>query len=422
MTTYDAVVVGGRVAGASTAMLLARAGAKVLLLERSPYGTDTLSTHGLMRAGVLQLSRWGLLDHVVAAGTPPVTRTLFHYPGSSPVRISIRASQGVPALFAPRRHVLDRILVDAAAAAGVEVRHGALVTDLLADDTGRVTGIRGVDLAHGAFTARSRTTIGADGIRSTVAATVDAEVLQSTAACGALLYGYFDDFPTEGYEWAYGSSAAAGLIPTNGGQTCVFVGTTPERLRLARRSGADEAFAELFGAAAPRLRQRLEAATRVGRLRGWSGQRGHVRRSHGAGWALVGDAGYFRDPITTHGMTDALRDAELLADALLASWSGDQPEAIALGTYQAKRDALSTRLFEVSDRIAAYDWAPGEIHQLLREVSSAMSDEVGLLQSLPPRAPRRGAPATRPLETTAPSPVTTDIGGLVVADTSGVGR
>ena len=98
MTTYDAIVVGGRVAGASTAMLLARAGATVLLLERSPYGTDTLSTHGLMRAGVLQLSRWGLLDQVVAAGTPPVTRTLFHYPGSSPVRISIRASQGVPAL------------------------------------------------------------------------------------------------------------------------------------------------------------------------------------------------------------------------------------------------------------------------------------------------------------------------------------
>ncbi|WP_457254636.1 NAD(P)/FAD-dependent oxidoreductase [Pedococcus sp. P5_B7] len=407
MTTYDAVVVGGRVAGASTAMLLARAGAKVLLLERMPYGADTLSTHGLMRAGVLQLSRWGLLDHVVAAGTPPVTRTLFHYPGASPVRISIRASQGVPALFAPRRHVLDRILVDAAAAAGVEVRHGAFVTDLLTDADGRVTGVRGIDGAHGSFTAHGRTTIGADGIRSTVAAAVAAPVERSTATEGAVLYGYFDGFPTEGYEWAYGSATAAGLIPTNDGHTCVFVGTTPERLKLARRQGADAAFAELFAQAAPALRHRLEAATRVGRLRGWSGQPGHVRRSHGAGWALVGDAGYFRDPITTHGMTDALRDAELLADALLAAWGGDQPEAMALAGYQAKRDALSAQLFQVSGRIAGYDWGPGEIQQLLREVSSAMSDEVGLLQSLPPR----------PL-----GPVATVTGGLVSADMPGAGR
>ena len=407
MTTYDAVVVGGRVAGASTAMLLAREGAKVLLLERTPYASDTLSTHGLMRAGVLQLSRWGLLDRVVAAGTPPVTRTLFHYPGSSPVRISIRASQGVPALFAPRRHVLDRILVDAAAAAGVEVRHGAFVTDLLTDAAGRVTGVHGVDWAHGPFTAHAQTTIGADGIRSTVAAAVAAPVERSSAAGGAVLYGYFDDLPTEGYEWAYGTGTAAGLIPTNDDQTCVFVGTTPERLRLARRNGADAAFAELFGRAAPRLAHRLEAATRVGRLRGWAGQRGHIRRSYGAGWALVGDAGYFRDPITTHGMTDALRDAELLADALLATWAGDQPEAIALAGYQAKRDALSSQLFEVSDRIAAYGWAPDEIHQLLREVSSAMSDEVGLLQSLPPRPLR---------------PVAGVLDGFVSADMPDIGR
>jgi flavin-dependent dehydrogenase len=407
MTTYDAVVVGARVAGASTALLLARAGAKVLLLERTPYGSDTLSTHGLMRAGVLQLSRWGLLDQVAAAGTPPVTRTLFHYPGSSPVRISIRASQGVPALYAPRRHVLDRILVDAAAVAGAEVRHGVTVTDVLTDSGGRVTGVRGVDAANGTFTAYARTTIGADGIRSTVATSVDARVERSSAAGGAVLYGYFDGFPTEGYEWAYGSATAAGLIPTNDGQTCVFVGTSPERLRLARRSGADAAFAELFGRAAPRLRHRLESATRVGRLHGWSGQHGHIRRSHGAGWALVGDAGYFRDPITTHGMTDALRDAELLADALLATWAGDQPEAVALAGYQAKRDALSSQLFEVSDRIAGYDWEPGEIQQLLREVSSAMSDEVGLLQSLPARPAR---------------PVTPGMGGLVLADMPGAGR
>jgi len=393
MTGYDAVVVGARVAGASTALLLARAGAKVLLLERAPYGSDTLSTHGLMRAGVLQLSRWGLLDQIVAAGTPAVTRTLFHYPCCAPVQISIRASQGVPALYAPRRQVLDRILVDAAAEAGVQVRHGVTVTAVLTDPHGRVVGVQAVDTAHRTFTAYARVTIGADGIRSTVAASVEAPVERRSTSAGAALYGYFEDLPAAGYEWAYGSGAAAGLLPTNDGQTCVFVGTSPERLRQERRGGADAAFSAVFRQAAPRLRHRLAGATRVGRLHGWSGQPGHVRRSHGAGWALVGDAGYFRDPITTHGMTDALRDAELLADALLASWAGDQPEAVALAGYQATRDTLSRQLFEVSDRIAGYDWDPHEVHQLLREVSSAMSDEVGLLQSLPPRPPRPSLPA-----------------------------
>lgn len=409
MTTYDAVVVGGRVAGASTAMLLARAGARVLLLERAAYGSDTLSTHGLMRAGVLQLSRWGLLDQVVAAGTPPVTRTLFHYPGSRPVRISIRTTPGVPALFAPRRHVLDRVLVDAAVEAGAEVRHGVTVTDVLTDAGGRVAGVRGVDAANASFTAYARSTIGADGIRSTVASAVGAPVERLSASGGAVLYRYFDGFPTEGYEWAYGSATAAGLIPTNDEQTCVFVGTTPERLRLARRKGSEVAFTELFAQAAPRLRSRMATATPAGRLHGWSGQRGHLRRSHGPGWALVGDAGYFRDPITTHGMTDALRDAELLTDALLSSWAGEAPEAVALAAYQARRDALSVQLFEVSDRIAGYDWAPHEIQQLLRQVSSAMSDEVGHLQSLPPRPPR-------------PRPVAPTLSGLVVADMPGAGR
>ena len=128
---YDAVVVGGRVAGASTAMLLARAGARVALVERSAYGTDVLSTHGLMRAGVLQLTRWGLLDRVVAAGTPPIRVTSFHHGTDEPVHISIRPSGGVEALYAPRRQVLDRILVDAAAEAGADVRHGTRVTDVI---------------------------------------------------------------------------------------------------------------------------------------------------------------------------------------------------------------------------------------------------------------------------------------------------
>src|SRR4051812_23451887 len=164
--TYDVVVVGGRVAGASTALLLARAGARVALVERSPYGTDTLSTHGLMRAGVLQLSRWGVLDGVVAAGTPAIRQTVFHYADGESMHVSIRPGAGVPALYAPRRYLLDRLLVDAAVAAGAEVRHETAVTALLRDDAGRVSGVRTVDRAGRSVDLRAALTVGADGVHS----------------------------------------------------------------------------------------------------------------------------------------------------------------------------------------------------------------------------------------------------------------
>ena len=123
----------------------------------------------------------------------------------------------------------------------------------------------------------------------------------------------------------------------------------------------------------------------VGRIYGWAGMPGFVRRSWGSGWALVGDAGYFKDPITAHGMTDALRDAELLADAIVQAAAGLRPEAEALAAYQGRRDALSSRLFEATDQIAAYDWDMARIRRLLREVSSAMVDEVEALEQLPVR-------------------------------------
>lgn len=379
-THYDAIVVGARVAGASTAMLLARAGATVALVDRSRYGSDTLSTHGLMRAGVLQLARWGLLDEVTAAGTPAIRRTLFHYAGEETVQVSIRPSPGVDALYAPRRHLLDRILVDAAAASGVDVMHGATVTDVLAEH-GRVGG---VTLTTGGRRRdlRARLVVGADGIRSTVATAVGARVVRRGTAGGAVMYRYHEALPTEGYEWAYGDGAAAGMIPTNEGLTCVFVATDPRRMHESRRHGADLAFRTLLDLAAPGQCDRVQASTPVGRIHGWGGLPGFVREARGPGWALVGDAGYFRDPITTHGMTDAMRDAELLAGAVLAGWGGSVPESEALEDYQLRRDALSANLFDATDRIAAYDWDLSVIRQMLRRVSSAMTDEVELLQSL----------------------------------------
>jgi 2-polyprenyl-6-methoxyphenol hydroxylase-like FAD-dependent oxidoreductase len=173
------------------------------------------------------------------------------------------------------------------------------------------------------------------------------------------------------------------MIPTNDGLTCVFVSTTPDRLRTLRRRGADAAFEQLFADAAPALHPRLVDSQPADRLRGWNGVPGFIRRSWGPGWALVGDAGYFKDPITAHGMTDALRDAELLATAVVEAASGARGEGEALAAYQRTRDDLSRRLFVTTGRIAAHDWDLTTIRRLLREVSSAMTEEVEALEALP---------------------------------------
>jgi 2-polyprenyl-6-methoxyphenol hydroxylase-like FAD-dependent oxidoreductase len=397
MKTYDAVVVGGRVAGASTALLLARAGARVALLDRSRYATDTLSTHGLMRAGVLQLSRWGLLDQVVAAGTPPVRTTSFVYGDEDPVHISIRPSAGVDALYAPRRTVLDRLLVDAASEAGVDVRHGARVTELLRDRAGRVAGVR-AGAPGGTRELAARLVVGADGISSLVAQQVGAPVLREGRWGSAVQYAYYAGLGGSGYEWAYRDGVAAGIIPTNDGLSCVFVATSPLRMRTLRmQRSAESTFDTVFGMAAPRHAERLAAATRVSRQYGWAGRRGFIRRSWGPGWALVGDAGHFKDPISTHGITDALRDAELLAGGVVDALGGLRSEAGALDGYQRRRDLLSAQLFAASDEIAGYEWDTHEVKPLLRRVSTAMVDEVEMLESLPATGDRqaRGEPVRR---------------------------
>jgi flavin-dependent dehydrogenase len=382
MRGYDAVIVGGRVAGASTALLLARAGLRVAVIERAGAGRDTVSTHALMRGGVLQLSRWGLLHRVVAAGTPAISSTVFHYGDGTTTRVSIRPRAGVDALYAPRRHLFDRLLMDAAAESGADILYDTAVTGLRRDDSGRVRGVRAGRRSGPPVELPAEVTIGADGVRSTVADLVQAPVLRRGGSASAVLYRYVADLPADGYEWAYGASAGAGLIPTNDGETCVFVGAAADRMPTLRRAGAEHAFDTLLAQASAGFVERLAAARGAGRLHGWAGVPGYVRHSWGPGWVLVGDAGYFRDPITTHGMTDALRDAELLAGAVLASSSGLFPAPVAFARYQALRDRLSAALFAATDDVASYRWDVAQVQTLLRRVSSAMTDEVDYLEAL----------------------------------------
>jgi flavin-dependent dehydrogenase len=380
----DAVVVGGRLAGAATALHLARAGASVVVLERGRYGSDTVSTHALMRAGVVQLHRWNLLDRLRRAGVPPVRTTVFHY-ASGDVHISLRPAAGVDALYAPRRTTLDALLVDAAAQAGARIQHGVTVTGLLRDPHGRVAGVSAVARDGARFDVPARFTVGADGLRSSVATWVDAPYERRGRSASGVLYGYLAGLDTDGYEWGYGGRASAGLIPTDDGLVCVFGATDAQRFRTLP-GAAPERFAALVREASPAMAERVADARPVGRLRGFGGLRGYLRRPAGPGWALVGDAGYFKDPLSTHGMSDALRDAELLARGIEAALGG-LPEPAALGEYARERNRLSTALFDVTEQIASHDWSEEQLRQLLRQLSAAMSDEIDTLLALDGHGP-----------------------------------
>jgi len=380
-TSWDAIVVGARVAGASVALLLARAGLRVLCVDRARYGSDTLSTHALMRAGTLQLQRWGLLDTIVAAGTPAVRHTVFHY-GQDAVSVSIRPAAGVDALYAPRRTVLDAVIVDAAVAAGAVVRFGTAVTGLLRDCDGRVTGLATRTRDGSVRVEHAGLVIGADGRHSLVAGAVGAPVEASGDESSAFIYGYWAGLDVNGYEWFYQPGFSAGAIPTNDGLTCVFVGTPAARAaRLVALGGTGYAFRRLaeHGGIAPLL----AGAERVGGLRYARGLPGYLRRSWGAGWALVGDAGYWKDPLSTHGITDALRDAELLARAVLSAPGPGPAQLDALAGYQAVRDELALPMLAITERIASHDWDLAEVRRLLMALASTMTDELELIGSIP---------------------------------------
>jgi flavin-dependent dehydrogenase len=366
---YDVVIVGARCAGASTAFLLARAGVKVLMIDRHQYGSDMVSTHALMKVAVLQLKRWGLLPEIMAAGTPEIRKTTFHY-GDETIPIEIKPEQGVEYLCAPRRKILDRILVDAARKAGADVFHGVSLADLRRDEKGRVIGICLKSKDGVRKQVSCDLVVGADGRQSTVARKVGAMPYLEGASSSGYVYGYFDGITDSGFHWYFNDRVAAGLIPTNGGQHCVFVGVPQASFVDIFRQNIYGGFLDTAAANAPELHQVIRNAQLTGRLQGFVGLPGYMKQSYGPGWCLVGDACYFKDPLTAHGITDALRDAELLANAILAG----NPNAFK--TYQDIRTDLSADLFRVTEDIASFNWDIDLVKQHHGRLSNAMKLEM----------------------------------------------
>ena len=382
---YDAVIVGARCAGASTAMLLARAGLRVLAIDRKAYGSDALSTHALMRPAVLQLSRWGLFRPLLDAGTPLIETATFHY-GDIETTIPLYASQDLPGLVAPRRTVLDRMLVDAARQAGTEFLHDTVVADLFADAQGRVRGIEMRGVGNAPLRITADIVVGADGIGSTVAKCCGAQLLRRGRVSAAHVFAYAPVEPGAAYHWYFRQGLAGSFIPTNDGLACIVASVPTELFDERFRGNHDQARMEILAALSPELAAQADRARPNSRMQAFRGVPGYLRQAQGPGWALVGDAGFFRDPITSHGISDALRDSESLVRAIL-----DGSEA-ALEAYQNERDAIANPILDTTDAVASFDWTLGNIEERHRRFSAVMKAEVAQLSAATLPATRSARP------------------------------
>ncbi|GHD87310.1 NAD(P)/FAD-dependent oxidoreductase [Streptomyces naganishii] len=363
---YDVIVVGARCAGASTALLLARAGHRVLMLDKSAYGSDVLSTHLVHQPGVAALARWGLLERVRASGCPPLKRTVYEV---ADIRIEgcARGVEGQRTGFAPRRRVLDPVLVDAAVEAGVEFRDRCRVTGLLRDDTGRVVGVEG-RRGNGTFTERAHLVIGADGMRSTVARLTAAPYTVHDRRLTCAYYTYWPDVPAdlELYERPAGWVAA---VPTNDGTTLVLAYFPQSRFEEVR-AGAHRAYEEQIRTTAPALYERLRGREPAERLHGTGDQQNFFRQATGPGWVLVGDAGHHKDSITARGISDAFQQVESLVAKVTGLLDGDPARLdAALADFARQRDQDLAPGYEATLGVARLD--PHEQRlSLLRAVQS----------------------------------------------------
>jgi 2-polyprenyl-6-methoxyphenol hydroxylase-like FAD-dependent oxidoreductase len=335
----------------------------VLVVDRTTFPSDTVSTHMVHPQGVAALARWGLLDRLTATGCPPIHTYSFDF---GP--FTIEGSPGTPqspVAYCPRRTVLDPILVQGAADGGAEVREGFGVDEIVIED-GRVVGIRGSSKSGASVTERARIVVGADGLRSFVARSVAAEQYNEHGPrlCG--YYSYWSGLPADGRFATYiRDERGFAIAPTNDGLTLV-IGGWPYALLEANKADVEGAYMQTFDFA-PEFAERLRGARRETRVVG-TAVPNFFRKPFGAGWALVGDAGYNRDFITAQGISDAFRDAELLSTAIDRWLTGTSNFDDAMQNYQTTRDNHVLPMYEFTLQLAALEPPPPEFRQLLAAI------------------------------------------------------
>jgi flavin-dependent dehydrogenase len=346
---YDAIVVGARCAGSPTAMLLARSGHRVLLLDKSTFPSDKLSTHYIHPPGVKCLEDWGLLDAVIATNAPPITSFTVH---TGDTLLPMPPMVGVA--YCPRRYLLDKILVDAAVAAGAEFREGFRVDEVMMEGA-TATGIIGHGRDGQPVRESARYVIGAEGHHSLVAEKVNAPKYREREALTGSYYSYWSGVEMSGAEVFISPLGGILAFPTNDGRVCIAAGGPRDQFK-AFRSNIEETFYSQLDAA-PLFAARVRAGKREERWMGTADVPNFFRKPWGPGWALVGDAGYMKDPVTGWGISDAFRDAGLLAGAMHEVLTGSASPEEALAGYQEARDTAAIPVYEMTLLMASGEMA-----------------------------------------------------------------
>lgn len=349
---HDAIIVGARCAGSAIAMLLARRGYRVLLIDRQSFPSEMpMSTHFIHQRGVACLSRWGLRDQILATESHPVERFEidmgpFTLSGSAP------PVDGETSAFAPRRRLLDEILVRAAVSSGADLREGCRVETLVTED-GRVAGVKGVTSNGGAFSEKALIVVGADGPSSRVAAEVHAIEYNSKPALQGTAWTYWNGVPLKTIELHLREYAAVYAFPSSNHSTLIGANWSMERFRTARRD-IETSYFDLLREAAPELAERVTHANRADEKMYLGSTRNFFRKACGPGWVLLGDAHYKKDPCTAQGITDAFCDAEVLADVIDRGLRGEGNLLQALEEYEKGRVAWAMPFYELTCQMATF--------------------------------------------------------------------
>jgi 2-polyprenyl-6-methoxyphenol hydroxylase-like FAD-dependent oxidoreductase len=364
MNRYDAIVIGARCAGSPTAMLLARMGHRVLMVDRATFPSDTISTHVVHPPGVAALGRWGLLDRLVATGCPATDTYVFDFG-----RVTIAGAPGTtesPVAYCPRRTILDKLLVDAAREAGTEVREAFTVDEILFDGD-RVVGITGHDRTGNAVSEYATIVIGADGRHSRLAEAVRTDEYHQKRPLLAAYYSYWSGLPMNGrFESYIRERRGFAAISTHDGLT-MLVGGWPNAEFEANKRDVEGNFLRMIELVPP-FADRLRRAKRETPFAGATIPN-YFRKPYGSGWVLVGDAGYNKDPITAQGITDAFLDAERIAAALDRALSGVEAFETGMQRCQQLRDQHALPMYEFTCQLATLEPPPPQLQALLAAMS-----------------------------------------------------